>query len=55
MALNKKYFIAGGAGFIGGNLSKSLVSNGANVIGLIRNQKKGTLLYVNNIIDGDKS
>lgn len=49
--LSKNVLVTGVNGFIGGNLSKSLVSNGANVIGLIRNHKKGTLLYVNNIID----
>jgi len=49
--LGKNVLITGINGFIGGNLAKSLVAKGANVIGLMRNQKKGTLLYVDNIID----
>ena len=43
-------FVTGGAGFIGGNLAISLVYKGANVFGLIRNQKKGNLnLKVKNL------
>jgi len=49
--LGKNVLITGINGFIGGSLAKSLVAKGANVIGLMRNQKKGTLLYVDNIID----
>ena len=37
---NKNVFISGVAGFVGSNLSKSLVYNGANVIGLTQNKKK---------------
>ena len=49
--IGKNVLITGVNGFIGGSLAKSLVSRGGNVIGLMRNQKKGTLLYVDNIID----
>jgi CDP-glucose 4,6-dehydratase len=49
--IGKNILITGINGFIGGNLAKLLVDKGANVIGLMRNQKKGTLLYVDNIID----
>ena len=34
---NKKVFITGINGFVGGNLAKVLLDNGANVFGLIRN------------------
>ena len=49
--IGKNVLITGVNGFIGGSLAKSLVSRGCNVIGLMRNQKKGTLLHVDNIID----
>ena len=49
--IGKNILITGINGFIGGNLAKSLVYKGANVIGLMRNQKKITLLYVDKIID----
>jgi CDP-glucose 4,6-dehydratase len=43
--LNKNVFITGINGFIGGNLAKSLIKNGANVFGLIRNNRKNTFLF----------
>ncbi len=46
---NKNVFISGVAGFVGSNLSKSLVYNGANVIGLTQNKKKNSLLFYENI------
>ena len=36
----KNVFITGINGFIGGNLAKSLIDKGANVFGLLRNQRK---------------
>ena len=41
----KNVFITGINGFIGGNLAKNLLSKGANVFGLIRNQSFKTFLY----------
>lgn len=41
----KNVLITGVNGFIGGNLAKLLVANGANVFGLIRNAKHDTLLF----------
>jgi len=49
--LGKNVLITGVNGFIGGNLAKSLIAEGANVIGLMRNLKKGTFLYNDNIVD----
>lgn len=55
----KNVFITGINGFIGGNIAKKLISLGANVTGLYRNDKKDTLLYFEglnekvNIIHGD--
>ena len=46
---NKNVFISGVAGFVGSNLAKSLVYNGANVIGLTQNKKKNSLLFYENI------
>ena len=40
----KNVLITGINGFIGGNLAKELLVQGANVIGLIRNQSKQTFL-----------
>jgi CDP-glucose 4,6-dehydratase len=45
----KNVFVTGVNGFIGGNLVKILVNDGATVTGLIRNQKKDTLLYYEKI------
>ena len=42
---NKNVLITGVNGFIGGNLCKSLLKEGANVIGLIRNQNETSFLY----------
>ena len=36
---DKSIFITGVAGFVGSNLAKNLANEGANVIGLTRNQK----------------
>ncbi len=41
----KNILITGVNGFIGGNLAKALVNQGANVYGLIRNAKHDTLLF----------
>lgn len=51
--------ITGINGFIGGNLAKGLLAQGANVFGLLRNQKQDTLLYFDGLaakttlIEGD--
>ncbi len=42
---NKNVFITGINGFIGGNLCKKLLNEGAIIHGLIRSQKKDTFLY----------
>lgn len=42
---NKKVFITGINGFVGGNLCKKLLYEGAIIHGLIRNQKKDTFIY----------
>jgi len=42
---NKRVFITGINGFIGGNLSKALVERGASVVGLERNLRKDTFLF----------
>ncbi len=55
----KNVFITGINGFIGGNLAKGLILEGASVFGLIRNLKQDTLLYVDGLdkkvvlIEGD--
>ena len=41
----KNVFITGINGFIGGNLAKKLLNNGANVFGLIRNHSSLSFLY----------
>ena len=46
---NKNIFISGVAGFVGSNLAKNLVENGANVVGLTQNKKMDSLLYYENI------
>ena len=43
---NKNVFVTGINGFIGGNLSKLLLANGANVFGLIRDLNKDTFIYL---------
>ena len=56
---NKKVFITGINGFVGSNLAKELLKNGAEVVGLIRNKNRKTLLFAENLnkkitlIDGD--
>jgi len=42
---NKKVLITGINGFVGGNLAKSLIEQGAEVFGLVRNENKRTFLY----------
>jgi CDP-glucose 4,6-dehydratase len=46
---NKNVFITGVAGFVGSNLTKNLVQNGANVIGLTKSKKINSLLFYENI------
>ena len=46
---NKNIFITGVAGFVGSNLAKNLVKEGANVIGLTQNKKINSLLFYENI------
>ena len=41
---NKKVLITGINGFVGGNLAKLLIEKGANVFGLIRNEKKDSFI-----------
>ena len=41
----KNVFLTGINGFIGGNLAKSLIANGANVFGLLRNERNNTFLF----------
>lgn len=47
--LDKKVFITGVAGFVGSNLAKNLIKNGAQVIGLTKNKKIKSLLYLDKI------
>ena len=42
---NKNVFLTGINGFIGGNLAKVLIENGANVFGLIRNIDQNSFLF----------
>ena len=42
---NKNVFLTGINGFIGGNLAKALIENGANVFGLIRNTDQNSFLF----------
>ena len=46
---NKNILITGIAGFVGSNLAKNLVTNGANVIGLTKSKKVDSLLFIENI------
>ena len=46
---NKNVFISGVAGFVGSNLAKNLINNGANVIGLTKNKKIKSLLFFEKI------
>tara|TARA_Y100000816_G_C26106846_1_gene588507 strand:- start:494 stop:1510 length:1017 start_codon:yes stop_codon:yes gene_type:complete len=46
---NKNVFITGINGFIGGNLAKNLISHKANVFGLIRDEKRNTFIYYENL------
>ncbi len=46
---NKKVFITGVAGFVGSNLAKNLIKDGAKIIGLTKNKKINSLLYIEKI------
>lgn len=46
---NKKVLVTGINGFVGGNLCKGLIKNGAEVFGLIRNKNYQTILYYENL------
>ncbi len=48
---NKNVFITGINGFIGGNLAKRLYSSGAKIFGLIRDNKKDTYIYIEDLAD----
>ena len=48
---NKNILITGINGFIGGNLTKKLVSLGANVVGITNDRKKDNFLVFENLID----
>ena len=56
---NKNVLITGINGFIGGNLSKSLLLKGANVVGLVRNYNKTSFMFYEKldkkikIVEGD--
>ena len=41
---NKKVLITGINGFVGANLAKELLKNGAEVVGLIRNKNRKTII-----------
>ena len=43
----KNVFLTGINGFIGGNLAKSLIANGANVFGLLRNEVSVSSFQIN--------
>lgn len=47
----KNVFITGINGFIGSNLAKALLEEGANVTGLIRNRDRNTLLFFEDLAD----
>ena len=49
--MKRNILITGINGFIGGNLAKALLENGANIFGLIRNQKKNTMIYYENHVE----
>ena len=46
---NKSVLITGVAGFVGSNLAKNLLKNGAKIIGLTKNKKIESLLYYEKI------
>ena len=48
---NKKVFITGINGFVGGNLAKNLLEKGAKIYGLLKNIDKTTLLFYSNLND----
>ena len=47
----KNVFITGDNGFQGGNVGKSLLELGANVFGLLRNDRRDTFLYYEGLAD----
>lgn len=47
----KNVLITGINGFIGGNLAKALLENGANIFGLVRNAARNTLLHYEKLND----
>jgi len=48
---SKNVFVTGVNGFIGGNLAKELLNQGANIFGLMRNENKNTFIYYEEIAD----
>ena len=46
---NKNVLITGVAGFVGSNLAKNLIKDGANIIGLTKNKKIDSLLFYEKI------
>ena len=46
---NKNIFITGIAGFVGSNLAKNLIKNGANLIGITKSKKVDSLLFYENL------
>ena len=46
---NKSVLITGVAGFVGSNLAKNLIKDGANIIGLTKNKKIDSLLFYEQI------
>lgn len=48
---NKNVLITGINGFIGGNLAKACYHNGANVVGIIRNQNRNSFLFHEGVAD----
>ncbi len=49
--IGKNVLITGIDGFIGGNLAKALINNGANVFGLVRNKRCRTFLHHEKLVD----
>ena len=47
---NKNIFITGINGFIGGNVGKKLIKSGANVFGLVRDNKEKTFIYYEDLV-----